>query len=63
MSALREDIERLADIGDQVLAGEPIESFDLTEYECCVVLGYTRRGVEDFFAFTSGESNPYAEVE
>jgi hypothetical protein len=53
-------MERLGDIGDRILGGEPIESFELTDPEREFVLGYTRRGVEDFFAFTSGESNPYA---
>lgn len=53
--SIHADMERLGDIGDLVLAGEPIESFDLTDIEREFVLAYTRRGVEDFFAFTSGE--------
>ena len=48
MSALDDDLERLGDIGDEVLRGTPIESFDLTEIECEFVLGYTRRAVEDY---------------
>lgn len=48
MSDLADDLERLADIGDQILAGTPIEGFDLTEMERVFVLGYTRRGVDDY---------------
>jgi hypothetical protein len=47
---LAEDIERLANIGDEVLGGQPIESFDLTDHERGFVLGYTRRAVEDFLS-------------
>lgn len=45
MSTLGDDAERLADIGDQVLAGTPIEEFELGECEILFVLGYTRAGV------------------
>ncbi len=37
---LREDAERLADIGDQVLAGADIDSFELGVYERIVVEAY-----------------------
>lgn len=46
---LIEDMERLADIGDRVLSGEPIESFGLTENEVIFVLGYTREAVRSYF--------------
>lgn len=42
---LSEDVERLVDIAERVLAGEPIESFDLGEYEIHVVVGYTTRAL------------------
>jgi hypothetical protein len=50
VSELRDDMERLADIGDEVLAGTPIESFELGECELAFVLGYCKRAVEEFFA-------------
>lgn len=46
MSALPEDIERLEQIAERILAGEPFESFDLTYYERLFVLGYTRAAVD-----------------
>ena len=48
MSELYEDAQRLADIGDRVLSGEPIENFDLGEYEILVVASYCRRAIEKF---------------
>lgn len=47
--SLRADCERLADIGDLVLTGTPIELFDLGEYELRFVLGYCRAGVDTYF--------------
>jgi hypothetical protein len=44
---LRDDMERLADIGDEILAGTPIGDFDLAEHERGFVLAYTRKGVEN----------------
>ena len=49
------DLERLGDIGDRILAGEPFEGFDLTSIERDFVLAYTRRGVEQYLALTGGE--------
>lgn len=46
MADLTDDTQRLVEIAERVLAGEPIESFDLGEYEIFVVTGYTRRAVE-----------------
>ena len=40
---LREDAERLVAIAERVLAGEPIEDFELGEYEIHVVVGYCQR--------------------
>lgn len=48
MSVLGDDEERLADIGDRVLAGTPIEEFELGKFEIRFVLGYCKRAVEDF---------------
>jgi hypothetical protein len=48
MSELRDDAERLADIGDQVLAGTPIEEFELGYFELTFVIAYCKRSVEDF---------------
>ena len=42
---LRDDCERLADIGVRVLAGEPIESFGLTANEMWFVWAYTEFAV------------------
>lgn len=44
--SLADDVERLVAIAERVLAGEPIESFDLGEYEIFVVTGYTQRAIE-----------------
>jgi hypothetical protein len=37
---IADDLKRLADIGDQVLAGTPIEQFELGEFEIRFVVGY-----------------------
>jgi hypothetical protein len=47
VSAFDEDLERLADIADRILAGEPIETFELGDGERGFVLGYTRGAVND----------------
>lgn len=39
------DVERLIAIAERVLDGEPIESFDLGEYEIFVVVGYCQRAL------------------
>lgn len=60
MSRLDDDIERLRSIAEKVLAGTPIESFDLGEYEIHVVVGYCRAVTDQAFAADrSGEGlNP-----
>ena len=42
MLGLSEDVERLADIGDLILAGASISEFGLTENERHFVTGYVR---------------------
>jgi hypothetical protein len=42
---LADDMERLVEIAKRVLAGEPIENFDLGEYEIFVVIGYTQKAM------------------
>ena len=54
MDELAADIERLADIGDEILAGTPIEEFDLTENETIFVLGYTGEAVRRFMEHDYG---------
>ena len=46
MSGLADDSQRLVEIAERVLTGEPIEDFDLGEYEICVVAAYTERRLE-----------------
>lgn len=41
--ALRADSDRLVAIAERVLAGDPIEDFELGEYEIHVVVGYCQR--------------------
>lgn len=45
MSELERDVERLVEIAERVLAGEPIESFELGEHEIFVVVGYCQRAM------------------
>jgi hypothetical protein len=45
LDPLSDDIERLVSIAERVLTGEPIESFNLGEYEIFVVTGYTQQAV------------------
>lgn len=49
------DAERLVTIADRVLAGEPIEDFDLGEYEIFVVTGYCQRAMGLVAASSPGQ--------
>ena len=51
-------MDRLADIGDQILAGTPIGQFDLTEIEVVFILGYTRQAVESYMGDADAEDEP-----
>jgi hypothetical protein len=46
MTGLAEDIERLEQIAERILAGEPFETFNLTKYERLFVLSYTSAAVD-----------------
>lgn len=47
MSELEADMERLIAIAERILAGEPIESFELGEYEIHFVVGYCQAHLAD----------------
>jgi hypothetical protein len=57
MSESEDDIERLCDIGDRILAGEPIESLELGQREIHFVVGYCERAVAEFFS--AGPPSPH----
>lgn len=42
---LADDMARLVDIAERVLAGEPLESFDLGQYEVTIVSAYCQHAV------------------
>ncbi len=46
---MEQEWERLADIGDLVLAGTPIEKFNLGSLEVHFVVGYTKNAIDELF--------------